>query len=692
MGIFRRATAGLFWVIALATLFYGVVARAQAPKARPMSPVEFVEMPRLSDPVMSPDGRKIIYLRSQTNWEENDGFRRYVLQDVQTGDEIAVFPSAKKTENFSAPIWSPDSRGFISLLRRNPTKGDDSKEKPNRQAYYFTLETNTLERLTEHNSDVGEIQWAPDGLGFYFSAKQSYDPVYKQALDDKFAIKPYISDLAYEVWFFDLATKTSRKTVSGDFFLRGYRLSRDGQKILHMRAAGPTSDERHDGELWSFDIRSGEAVKLTDNHYAESRSKFAPDNSAFAYIATVNKRGEPYYEDNLFIHNTGSNRANLVLPKMAMEIQDFYWGDDAETIFILGNTGLRSQIYRYDVSSMSLTEITHGDQTVLDWTVNTTTRTHAYIARSETSPGDLFVLNNSGVPKKISTIYSNFAETYRLPRQEAFRWEGRKGVTLEGLLAYPIDHKRGEKFPLVTITHGGPRSSSQFGSWNMSRAVPILTGQGYGVFLPNHRGGVGYGDDFMRDMVGGYFTHAHSDVMDGIDALIDAGLADPEQLIKQGWSAGGHMTNKLITVTDRFKAASSGAGVADWVSMYGESDIRHNRTPWFGRAPWEKYASLKTYQKGSPLKDTWRVTTPTLFWNGGNDVRVPPTQAILMYRGVKAAGAETELYIGPEQPHGFSKPGYRLFKINTELAWYAKHLGQEAFIPVLPDMSLSESD
>jgi len=107
-----------------------------------------------------------------------------------------------------------------------------------------------------------------------------------------------------------------------------------------------------------------------------------------------------------------------------------------------------------------------------------------------------------------------------------------------------------------------------------------MTVRGYSVLLPNYRGSTGYGDNFVRDMVGHYFNQAHKDIMAGIDSLIEAGIVDSTKLIIRGWSAGGHMTNKLITYTNRFRAASSGAGASNWISMYAQGDTRIQRIPW----------------------------------------------------------------------------------------------------------------
>ena len=120
--------------------------------------------------------------------------------------------------------------------------------------------------------------------------------------------------------------------------------------------------------------------------------------------------------------------------------------------------------------------------------------------------------------------------------------------------------------------------------------------------------------------------------------------------------------------------------------MFGESDSRHNRKPWFGgSAPWDQGADLENYHAQSILKDAWKVKTPTLFFEGGNDVRVPPTQPIMMHRGVRATGTPTHLYIAPGEPHNYRRPANQLFKINTELAWFARYALEQPYEPFYPE-------
>jgi dipeptidyl aminopeptidase/acylaminoacyl peptidase len=143
-----------------------------------------------------------------------------------------------------------------------------------------------------------------------------------------------------------------------------------------------------------------------------------------------------------------------------------------------------------------------------------------------------------------------------------------------------------------------------------------------------------------------------------------------------GWSAGAHLVNKLITFTDRFKAASSGAGVANWISMMAQTDALARRTFWFGGTPWQKDAPIDILWNHSPIKDVSKVKTPTLFFAGERDPRVPQAQVQEMYRGLEANNVDTKLIIGREASHDWTTGPLRLQigKINAELAWFEKYV------------------
>lgn len=653
----------------------GVVEASEIPDVpRPMDPVTFIEMPFLESPVLSPDGKRLLVIRSEVDWKSNKRIDRYQIVSPQSLTVHNIDDWGLDGQSLSSGIWAPDGSGFISLLKR-----DKDKKKA---AYFFDVNESKLTKIFEHVEDIRDVDWGENGTTLYYRTRR-HDPRTKRM--KSLEISEYDVSAPYELWKYDLANEERTSLVAGDFSVSGYHLPDKNSAILYSREPQNPRLDSHHRELWLYDMVAGKNERLTANAYRESNAKLSPDGSQFAFIATVNEQGEGYYEDNLFIQKRGETKPRLLLPDEPMEVLDFEWDAHNRSIFILGNIGVRTELFQLDLQSEKLVRLTDGDHEITNWQYDRKTGRHIALIKDGKSPGEVYLKQDSDAPfTKITSEYDAWAETFALPEQSLFKWTARDGQPLEGIIARPFGYKEGQQYPLVTITHGGPRTSSQFGGWNRSRYLPVLTGMGYAVFLPNHRGGTGYGDAFLRDMVGNYFNNAHLDILDGIDSLIASGIADPDRLIKMGWSAGGHMTNKMVTFTDRFKAASSGAGASEWMSLYAESDVRHNRTPWFGGAPWQKDAPIGNYVAQSTMKDAWRVTTPTLFFNGAEDVRVPPTQAIMMYRGIRATGTPTRLYLAPGEPHGYRKPTHQLFKINTELEWFARHALEKDYTPVLP--------
>jgi len=204
--------------------------------------------------------------------------------------------------------------------------------------------------------------------------------------------------------------------------------------------------------------------------------------------------------------------------------------------------------------------------------------------------------------------------------------------------------------------------------------VPVLTAKGYAVLRPNYRGSTGYGSAFFRDVVGSYFRNMHLDVLAGVDFLIKEGIADPDRLAVMGLSAGGHLTNKLITVTTRFKAASAAAGVANWTSFLAETDTRTNRMVWSAGCPGEGM------RRSTPSGTTRRsrmprnVRTPTLLIAGENDVRVPLSAG----RGnVSRAGGQRRhdtAVCRAARRASVDELRHQLFKANAELEWFDRYV------------------
>ncbi len=477
------------------------------------------------------------------------------------------------------------------------------------------------------------------------------------------------------LWNIGVAKGSERRLTRGDFSVMGYELSREGSEIAEIRAPSPLIEDSDRGEVWVTDLNGTNAHQITKNNVPESGPSLSPDGSQVMFLSQANATFDTYYNRKIFLAPAHGGAARVLMPELPYEVERAQWSNDGKSIYFLANMGVHAELFKVNVQSSKPEQITQGKHSLNGWTMSTTAKAHVYTASEPMIPGEIWVSGTEGdtAPRKVTSLCDYLDRDFKLPKEEKLTWKGADGATVEGLLYYPVDYQPGKRYALAVQTHGGPQASDKFGVGGSQNYVAVLTAMGYAVLQPNYRGSTGYGDDFLRDMVGHYFKNAHLDVLAGVDALVAAGIADPDRMVKMGWSGGGHMTNKIITVTERFKAASAGAGAADWVSMYAQSDVRTYRTPWFGASPWGKDAPINVYWENSPLKDVWKVKTPTIFLVGQNDVRVPQPQSVEMYRALKSNGVPTHLYVAPREPHGWTELRHVLFKMNVELAWFEKY-------------------
>lgn len=673
---FSRPAAGIgaSVVIGLTTSLW-----AQAPTPRPMGIVDLLNLPRIAEPRVSPDGRSVLYTRAASDWKTGRRVTHIWRGSVGggAGSSASVSPTqlTNGQEGETSPRWSPDGKTIAFLAKR----GDNEFN----QLYLLSADGGEAQQLTRHASAVSEPSWSPDGTALYFSAaepKTADERAAERVRDDVYSYDENYKQT--HLWKAVVGTKAETRITSGDFSVTAYELSHDGKKIVYHRAPTPLLGDRDRGEVWIADADGSGAIQLTKNTVEESEASLSPDDSRVLFVSGSNAKFEPYYNDELFVVPSGGGQTRVLTgeerpgdrgaARAGLDIEHAMWSSDGQSIYLLANLGVHEELFVMPAAGGTPRQLTDGRHNISGW--SQMNGHMAFVIADSTSGGDIWTMGpNDNQPTQVTHVFDDLSRTFKLGKQEAIQWKGADGVSVEGILTYPVDYHAGERYPLVVMTHGGPQAADKFsiGSWGYE--IQVLAGRGYVVLQPNYRGSTGYGNAFLRDMVGHYFQNAHLDVMTGVDEVIRRGIADPNRMVKMGWSGGGHMTNKIITFTDRFKAASSGAGAADWVSMYAQSDIRSYRTPWFGGTPWQADAPIDAYWNNSPLKDVWRVKTPTIFFVGERDPRVPMPQSVEMYRALRTNGVETHLYVAPREPHSWGELRHDLFKMNTEIAWFEKH-------------------
>ena len=656
--------AFLMLVVSVSLAFTSSVA-TQTPK-RPMTLVDLLNIPRVADPQISPDGRAITFMLTTPDWKAN---RRVAhLWRINT-DGTDMRRLSSEAGPPPGARWSPDSStiAFLSGGSVHVMPADGGAP-----------------RQVSKRTGVTEIAWHPSGAFIYFLALDPLTDAERERQRIRGDIIVLDETRPRHLWKMAVADGSETRITRGTDYIFAYRISADGERIIMTRRPTRLPADTDRMELWNIAADGSTPVKLTDNAVPEEDGELSPDGSQVLFIARANHRQEPYYNANLFLVPATGGRVRALMPDFPYEVQRAGWAADGKSIWMIVNTGVRMHLFQVDLASAMPRQITRGDHALVpqSWGTAAADR-HIFMIDEPTRIGDIWTwAPGDAAPRRVTGVYDYLDRDHALPRQQHVEWKGADGVRIEGVLTYPLDYTPGTRYPLLVQLHGGPEASERFG-WSsiLFYFQPAWAARGYAMLRPNYRGSSGYGNAFYREPVGGYFKQSHRDVLAGVDRLVAMGIADPDRIAMTGWSAGGHLVNKLITFTTRFKAASSGAGVANWISLYGTSDNRYDRNIWFGGTLWQKNAPIEAYWEHSPLKYVSSARTPTIFFIGENDPRVPMSQSMEMSRALNAQGVPAELHIAPDEGHDWQQPAHQLYKMNTELEWIERYTRRVQYTP-----------
>jgi dipeptidyl aminopeptidase/acylaminoacyl peptidase len=648
---------------AAAALGSGRPSLAQA--KRSMSFVDLLNIPRVGDPQLSPDGRLLTFTLQTTDWPGN----RRVYQIWESRADGAGLHKLTSGASAVNARWSPDATTIAYLTSGN--------------VFLMAADGGSMRQLSHHATAMSDIAWHPDGSSLYFLA--SDPPTDAERARERLRGDVNVLDEYRQkhLWKIAVADGQETRVTSGPFSVYAFKIGPGGRRIIFSRKPTPLVADNSKIELWSLDPVAGTSVQLTHDNVPEEGGELSPDGTQVLFYSRANDRLEPYYNANLFVMPAAGGTPHALMPSFPYEVQNASWDPDGKSIWMVVNMGVHSELFQVDLATRKPRQVTNGEHAIVPQFWNISGGHQVLMLDEPTRIGEVWTLApGASTPVRVTGVTDYLDRDFALPRQERIEWKGVDGVTIEGILTYPIDYKAGTRYPLVVQLHGGPEDSDRFGPGTIFLTYqPALAAQGYAMLRPNYRGSSGYGNVSYRDPVGGYFKNSHRDVLAGVDRVIAMGVADPDRLAVTGESAGAHLVNKLITYTTRFKAASSYAGVSDWISLYGQTDTRSGRDLWLGGTLWQKDAPIETYWEQSPLKYVTQARTPTLFFIGEEDPRVPMAQSVEMVRALQAQDVPAELYSFPGEGHTVAKPVHQLFKMNTEMEWFDKYLRDLPFTP-----------
>jgi dipeptidyl aminopeptidase/acylaminoacyl peptidase len=657
-----RRLAPCLAVLALAT---PVATAPVAAGDKPWTSDEILSLKTVSDPRLSPDGKTVAYVVESLN-AERDAYQTDVWLVPAAGGEARAL--AASTAGDDTPRWSPDGR-FVAFLSERPRPGvtGDEATEAKRQIWLIRPDGGEAVPLTSAPGSVSAFEWSADGNTIGFLAREPKSEERKKREKDKNdAWTPSELYPWSRLWLIDVATRAARQLTSGALHVGDFSLSPDGKRIAFSGQATPLIPDSFRSDLYVVDAAGGAPVPLVARKGPDASPAWSPDGKWIAFVSQ-DGRDEEWYTNSFacVVAATGGGPRNLTAAFDEEVGGPLSWTPDSAALVFSALEKTAGHVYRVSLDGR-VEALTSGPEVDGAAALDRTGETLVFLRQDSVTPREVWTLKlpRAGATKKraaapekpraLTDTNPQVRELIAFPK-ELVTWKGGDGWDVEGLLVYPVGYVKGSRVPLALNVHGGPAGTHTNAFTPAPRVWgwPLFAQAGYAIFFPNPRGSGGYGEKFRAANVRDWGKKDYEDIMKGVDALVERGVADPDRLTVNGWSYGGFMTSTVVTKTDRFKSAIVGAAVTNLASFTGTADIPEFARSYFRSWPWEDPAA---YVEHSALFHAGNVKTPSLVVHGDRDERVPVTQGWEFYNALRARGVPTDMLILPRQPHGIREP------------------------------------
>ncbi|HLI51776.1 MAG TPA: S9 family peptidase [Thermomicrobiaceae bacterium] len=584
---------------------------------------------------------------------------------------IAAIDGSQPAEQFTwpdgadhAPRWSLDGHA-IAFLSDRANRGVDS-------LYLISPDGGEARCLVERKRSITAFDWSPDGRQIAFLAPDNPTEEDERRQRERDDAKVYGEDWhPNRLWLVDVSTGETTQLAGGERHVSQLAWSPDGSAVAYVSHDTPEIESMLTATLSIVPAAGGEPRTIGAPPGRSAHGLlWSPDGSSLLYVSPhdpIPQGSSTVYVtdietgESLAIGTTrdeeACTRGVFAVPGSERVVLAVAQGLSTRLEWLDATTGEREPLWQPesgDLNDGSLVEV-DGNLTL------------AVVKVAGGQPAEVFAGPINAL-RQLSHHHDALAD-YAWGSQERVYWKAPDGLPIDGILIRPPDAPEG-RLPLVVLVHGGPYGRSG-DEWHLRglRWGQWLAHHGYAILLPNYRGGMGHGNAFAAYARGGVGAGGDfSDVMSGVDAMIERGIADPERLAIGGWSQGGFMTAWAVTQTDRFKAGIMGAGVTDWGMMSMTSDMPTFESVLGGDRPWDgigphHFATL------SPISFAKNAKTPLLILHGENDARVPVTQAIGFERALREQGVNVKLVVYPREPHGVRERNHQLDILRRVRDW-----------------------
>lgn len=638
------------------------------------------DMEMISDAQISPDGSRIIY---QRNFMDIMTDRKHSNLWIINVDGSNNRPLTQGNQNDVSPRWSNDGTKVAFLSNKQ-----DEKMK----LYVMYLDTRQIVALTNTNQTPGQFEWSPDDSQLAFTmfvpsknesllniprkpegANWAKPPVYIDKLNYKADGRGFLKPGNRQIFTIGMDGGTPRQWTSTAHDHGSPIWATDGKQLFFTANLHDDHEmEPMNSEVYSLSLESGEITALTNRFGPDNARAISPDGTKIAYTG-FDDRYQGYQVSALYVMNTDGTDSKILTADLDRDVENVLWKSDSkELYFIYGDKG-DNKIASVNVSTGEVETVVEGigglslgrPYNAGSFSISSNNR-FAYTIGSVNHPADLGVFVN-GESQRLTHLNDDLFAFRNIGNVEEIWWESSfDGKPIQGWIVTPPNFDPNKKYPLILEIHGGPWT--MYGS-SFSAEIQLFAAAGYVVLYSNPRGSTGYGEAFGNAIHHDYPGNDYDDLMSGVDAVIEKGYIDTDNLFVTGGSGGGVLTAWIVGKTDRFKAAVSAKPVINWESeaLYADLPIWATKYVFPGK-PWEY---PEEYFRRSPLSLVGNVTTPTMLLTGEEDQRTPMPESEQYYMALKLEEVETALVRIPGASHGItSKPSGMAYKIASILSWF----------------------
>ena len=685
---------------------------------------EFFNSVSFSAVELSPDGTAVVIATERADWDQQV-FRKdlWLYRDDAKGGSLVQLT---QSGHDSGPKWSPDGRwiAFLSVRQTAPQKESDpdsesdSKDEGVNQIYFISPGGGEAFAATEGEEEVHSFSWSADSQTLYFSTRNPWTKTQKDDYkkDWRDVVQYRTAERGDTIFALDLATVLARRETaskeksetekesdltpgarviaSSPLRVEGLITSPDGSRLAFESSSINQRQEKYDDfEIYSVDVSRvargasstndgtgtealAQPKRLTHNQAAETNLHWAGDSRHVLFTVEVGDVTGPYrdLQPHLYSVDVDSGAIEQWSKDFVGNVEHYAVAGD--TVFSSARLGTEVQMYSIRKPSESLHRLSSWQGTYEQISASPHSPRVAFIYSSLTKPAEVYLTESAAKldqARPITSFNKLLAES-DLPQGKPYQWRADDGTTVEGMLIYPPGRFEAKHLPMFTFIHGGPNDAdgNHFeADWYQWSALAAT--KGWLVFEPNYRGSTGYGDKFLQQIVPVIVSRPGKDILEGVDALVKDGIADPDRLVIGGYSYGGYLTNWLITQTTRFKAAVTGAGAVEHVGNWGNDDTTFDDAYFLGGRPWE---APQRYRDEAAIFQVDKVRTPTHIVAGADDIRVAVLEDYLLERALYSLGVPNKLLVFPGEGHDLSKnPWHGKIKVREELKWLEKYGG-----------------